>query len=1855
MKRATHILAIAGAVAVAALAVMAFGAAQADAVGADISSYEGPAPGDVDVVVDPTTTTNPDYIMEAVLPMTHTFGTDAAVTRDYDVGADKATFNISGLAGDSGAIFFDNDSDGIADFQLGFRDTDHSGGPAATVWVNQGGTWTEDTAFRSLTDSDSDGVYEFGANPITSGGRLGTMPDVFDGEIASDYIFIEVEESALDCDFKYGIRDPAGDNYNFDVSTSGWDFDATNDIVTGSTVPTGKGINTVGVNPGTYTEQVTIDKSLTLVSMEGPEETEISLTEKMNIGADDVTVKGFNITRESDINIIYLTGADATVEWNIFEGTIDGYAIRLEGPPANGAKIVNNKFIGTRHAVMDAGASQVGIENNTIIGTGVTGVLITDGTGGTAANVDNVKIKYNLFENIEGEDVFSAVGVYVGAGKTIDGPGIEVNYNHFINNKMGVYALEDTGDLVDKVDATCNWWGDASGPNHTSNPLGSGDNVSDKVEFVPWLNATYPDGECIGGTCKTDIWVDNDYDSSTPGWNIDHFATIQDGVDRVCDGGTVHVAAGAYNASLLIDKPLTLQGAGASQTIINGSSSTKAMKLLIEVYGNLTVDGFTINASEIWGTVYGRDEPSLHDDNPGQWNFTNNTFELGTMYFDHTDADIKICNNTFNTTWEAVGTEECTGAMEIGHNKMNYVDDDNEGNPGLIKISNWPKYWENSSGSFLIPNNATAKQWIHNNTMNCNGAIGITYHSYPSAENWQSWGGPQVVDSAAVFSDVVIENNEISGVGDLNAAAYPGVFNESPYPNAGILLKRNGSGTGFEDTVISSNTITADAGAAEVNQGIHLSGNCTDTTITENSITGFDNAVYLNTTTGEYPSSTAIHYNNFGGNTYGVYTEDPINMTDATCNWWGHPSGPNHTDNPSKDHGIGDNVSDNVDFSPWLNAPYPGGKAIDYWNPTSVDGEADIDEKANADTTVNITTTEEQNVTVQNYVGDPEPGAGSPQGIGPIGKYVDVAVENETAVEWPVNITIYYTQADLDAAGIPETSLTEMLYYDETSGEWEAYNDTGVNTANTDGYEGYVWANAWNGYQLSPKAPSGLMDVWVDDDADPGWYDAAHVRTIKEGIDNVTAGGTVHVWDGTYHEENIFVNKSISIIGNTSVDARNKAVELNTNVSYTDKGFIVQADHVNISGFNITNWGGIYPCGGVLVNHSSRCNISGNVMAGDYDGVKLNASDENVVYNNIILESTYGVWMANGSSHNVIDSNFIRDTQIGILYYTEEPACWNTIVGNNISHNLLWGIAMEYTYQDEIIDNEFWYNGGGSGEMVIAQENGGSNGGAIGLRGANDTYIGGNTMRYNYHGVVMDTCEDNLVESNDIQQTLPGWNPSDPLEGDPPPIGVMIVEGRSYNVIQHNNVSSYPIGIALVGTTHEKVRYNDISANGYGVSLGGTVFSNITGNEIYSNAGYGVRLDSSGYNNLTGNEIYDNTDDGIYFHSSRYNNITGNAIWGNDNRGINLLDSPCNNLTGNYIWNNADEGVYLDYRSSYNNLTENYVADNSHGIYLEGSSGTLLENTTVRDCVASGNAIYDFYATDYTVNTTVTNLTVSSYPTPVDVAYGGTVAVKGVDESEITPYDEHAPLNRYVNVTGSSWVNISIHYTDGDLTYTSEDTLGMYEYTGTSWSEVTTADHYPDDNYLQVNISSFSIYGLFGDITQLNLSLYEGWNMVSVPCNQSLNTAGELAELVNGESEGVCTVITRWDTAKQRYVSYIPGSGEGFALSNGTGYFVYVTADVNVNITGDIVTPDVDLSLEEGFNLVGWPYPYDAEASDIAGGIDNCVKVSKFNASTQTWLPEYVPGLPASNDFAVRMGEGVFVFVNPGPSGWQPR
>lgn len=104
-----------------------------------------------------------------------------------------------------------------------------------------------------------------------------------------------------------------------------------------------------------------------------------------------------------------------------------------------------------------------------------------------------VSITYNtIYDNYESIEIVSNEFSYA-------------HYNNFTNNAWGVWSAPEnwtTNPTYYVFDARFNWWGDASGPHHTTswmyngNPygphFGSGDEVSDYVLYDPWTGLPLP-------------------------------------------------------------------------------------------------------------------------------------------------------------------------------------------------------------------------------------------------------------------------------------------------------------------------------------------------------------------------------------------------------------------------------------------------------------------------------------------------------------------------------------------------------------------------------------------------------------------------------------------------------------------------------------------------------------------------------------------------------------------------------------------------------------------------------------------------------------------------------------------------------------------------------------------------------------------------------------------------------------------------------------------------------------------------------------------------------------------------------------------------------------------------------------------------------------------------------------------------------------------------------------------------------------------------------------------------------------------------------------------------------------------
>jgi parallel beta-helix repeat protein len=147
-------------------------------------------------------------------------------------------------------------------------------------------------------------------------------------------------------------------------------------------------------------------------------------------------------------------------------------------------------------------------------------------------------------------------------------------------------------------------------------------------------------------TPPTEVWVDDNFSFSTPGWGYDRFAAIQDGIDAV-EGSTVHVAAGTYYERITLKDGVEVLGAGADVTTINGSGSGSVVTA-DGVGSGTRLDGFTITngSAKRGGGMYNYDSsPRVN-----HCTFSKNTAYLGSgMCNYHSSPTVTSCTFSGNT------------------------------------------------------------------------------------------------------------------------------------------------------------------------------------------------------------------------------------------------------------------------------------------------------------------------------------------------------------------------------------------------------------------------------------------------------------------------------------------------------------------------------------------------------------------------------------------------------------------------------------------------------------------------------------------------------------------------------------------------------------------------------------------------------------------------------------------------------------------------------------------------------------------------------------------------------------------------------------------------------------------------------------------------------------------------------------------------------------------------------------------------------------------------------------------------------------------------------------------------------
>ncbi|MCP4691324.1 MAG: hypothetical protein GY859_24975, partial [Desulfobacterales bacterium] len=99
-------------------------------------------------------------------------------------------------------------------------------------------------------------------------------------------------------------------------------------------------------------------------------------------------------------------------------------------------------------------------------------------------------------------------------------------------------------------------------------------------------------------TAPSEVWVSAAYNAGEAGWGETRFASVRAGVDAAAQGGAVNVGAGVYRENVVIEKSLSLLGAGVGAAAIDGRDGGHAV--LVRQTSGVAISGFTFDAMGNW-------------------------------------------------------------------------------------------------------------------------------------------------------------------------------------------------------------------------------------------------------------------------------------------------------------------------------------------------------------------------------------------------------------------------------------------------------------------------------------------------------------------------------------------------------------------------------------------------------------------------------------------------------------------------------------------------------------------------------------------------------------------------------------------------------------------------------------------------------------------------------------------------------------------------------------------------------------------------------------------------------------------------------------------------------------------------------------------------------------------------------------------------------------------------------------------------------------------------------------------------------------------------------------------------------
>lgn len=294
------------------------------------------------------------------------------------------------------------------------------------------------------------------------------------------------------------------------------------------------------LKPGTYEEQVTISRSVTVRGQTpATSGNPVVIEGWVSVDADGAALRRVVVTREEPFSTpgsftpdpfgIRITAGNTVVADNVVrsiseevpQGSINGIQafgaesisnVKITGNVVRDYRNVDNSgnpVFGVSGIKIQADVSDVEVTGNEVRNLHSAfgfGVVLTRSSSASGVP-QNVLVEENTLEGINDGSVFDVFAGPNGGRDSAPFPGsafaMEAEAGEATvrrNNLLAPNGAENKDD--DPLVAKCNWWGDRSGPTDDDNAAGTGTWTLERdaeIEYTPWLNAASPSRACVGG------------------------------------------------------------------------------------------------------------------------------------------------------------------------------------------------------------------------------------------------------------------------------------------------------------------------------------------------------------------------------------------------------------------------------------------------------------------------------------------------------------------------------------------------------------------------------------------------------------------------------------------------------------------------------------------------------------------------------------------------------------------------------------------------------------------------------------------------------------------------------------------------------------------------------------------------------------------------------------------------------------------------------------------------------------------------------------------------------------------------------------------------------------------------------------------------------------------------------------------------------------------------------------------------------------------------------------------------------------------------------------------------------------